>query len=233
MSAADVVPRPLPEAGLSLLRPAASWWIRRHWDLRERGVEHVPATGPVIYASNHIGWLDGPLLIARTPRPAHALVKAEAFEGRLGTLLRFCGQIRLDRSRNDVGALRSAAGALAAGQGVVVYPEGIRGAGDLARLKHGVGWLALVSGAPVVPVVITGTRLPGQDAEARAAKGSRLDIVYGEPVAFPAQAWPRQRERVADVTEQIRQHLRAHLARALDEGGLSLPGPLPEGSSRG
>ncbi|MGJ9412232.1 lysophospholipid acyltransferase family protein [Aeromicrobium sp. CF4.19] len=234
MSAApDIVPRRLPEAGLAVLRPLASAWIGRRWDVRERGEHLVPDHGPVIYASNHIGWLDGPLLISRTPRPAHALVKEEAFRGRTARLLRVCGQIKLDRFARDVGALRTAASALAAGQSVVVYPEGLRGGGDFERIRPGVGWLALVSGAPVVPVVIGGTRLPGEDAEARPAKGARLDIVYGPARTFPAQVWPRSRERVEHVTDQIRDHLRAHLQRVLAEGGLQLPGPLPAGSSDG
>ncbi|WP_375003452.1 lysophospholipid acyltransferase family protein [Aeromicrobium sp. CTD01-1L150] len=234
MSAApDIVPQPLPEAGLRLLRFVASWWIRRRWDLHEQGLHHVPDRGPVIYASNHIGWLDGPLLIARTPRPAHALAKREAFDSRSGVLLRLSGQIRLDRQARDVGALRRAAGALAAGQSVVVYPEGLRGAGDFASIRRGIGWLAAVSGAPVVPVVIVGTRLAGQDAETRAAKGARIDIAYGRPLLFPAQPWPRSRETVDDVTDQIHDHLRAHLQRTLTESSLQLPGPLPAGSSDG
>lgn len=226
-TAPDLIARPLPEAGLRLLRPIASRIMARRWDIRERGAHHVPHRGPVIFASNHIGWLDGPLLVGRAPLPAHALTKREAFTGALGLLLRVTGQIRVDREANDAGALRTAAGALAAGQSVVVFPEAVRGAGDLALVKPGVGWLALVSGAPVVPVVLAGTRGPGQHADARPTRGARLHIVYGRPVTFPAQAWPRPRETVDAVTDQIKQHLRDHLERAVRTEGLELPGPLP------
>ena len=226
-AAPDVPARPLPEAGLRALRPIASRVMARRWDIIERGAHHVPERGPVIFASNHIGWLDGPLVVGRAPLPAHALTKREAFEGPLGLLLRFTGQIRVDREANDAGALRAAAGSLAAGQSVVVFPEAVRGAGDLAVVKPGIGWLALVSGAPVVPVVLVGTRGPGQHAEARPPRGARLHIVYGRPVTFPAQAWPRPRETVDDVTDQIQQHLRAHLERTVRTEALELPGPLP------
>lgn len=220
-------PRPLPETGLRTLRPLVRLYLRRRWDLHVEGVEHVPAEGPVIFASNHIGWLDGPLLILCTPRPAHALVKIESFEGRTGLLLRFAGQIPLDRFRRDVGALRTAAGALAAGQSVVIYPEGIRGAGDVATTKDGVAWLALVSGAPVVPVALFGTRPPGGHADARPARGARIDIVYGEPFRVAPQPWPRTRARVAEVGGLVREHLRRHVRRAAERGSLELPGPLP------
>ena len=224
-------PRGMPELGLRILRPLGSRYLRRRWDIHERGIHKVPESGPVIYASNHIGWLDGPLLIIRSPRPAHALVKAEAFEGRTGALLRFVGQIPVHRERQDTAALRSAADALAAGQSVVVYPEGIRGDGTVTHAKPGVAWLALVSGAPVVPVALFGTRAPGAGAETRAARGSRLDIVYGEPLRFPAQAWPRTRERMGVVSEQIQAHLKAHVEWAARTGHLELPGPLPQESS--
>jgi 1-acyl-sn-glycerol-3-phosphate acyltransferase len=191
----------------------------------------VPDEGPVIFASNHIGWLDGPLLILCTPRPAHALVKAEAFVGRTGRLLRFAGQIPLDRSRHDVGALRTAADALAAGQSVVVYPEGVRGAGDVAHTKDGVAWLALVSGAPVVPVAIFGTRAAGADAESRPERGATVDVVYGEPLRIEPVPWPRTRAHVSAVGRRITEHLRHHVEWAAATGHLELPGPLPRGST--
>lgn len=224
-------PRGLPENGLRTLRRYAQPWLDRKWDIRQRGEGHVPKEGPVILASNHIGWLDGPLLFLKAPRPGHALVKSEAFTGRTGRLLRYAAQIPVTRGRTDVGALRTAADALAAGQVVIVYPEGKRGDGELRRIKGGVGWLALVSGAPVVPVAVFGTREPGAASESRPPKGSRIDVVYGEPIGFPAMDWPRSSEAVAEVTERIAAHLREHLATAKKATKRGLPGPLPAGST--
>lgn len=217
----------LPEVGLRFLRSSIASWLSRKWEIRERGDSHVPETGPVILASNHIGWLDGPLLIARAPRPAHAMVKTEAFEGRSGRLLRFTGQIRVDRSINDAAALRQALRALEAGQVVALYPEGSRGAGDLATIKPGVAWLALATGAPVVPVAIFGTREPGGSADSRPPKGSQIDVVYGAPMTVPRQERPIETAVVADVTGQIHEHLRQHLAWAQSTVKRELPGPLP------
>ena len=49
------------------------------------GTERVPRTGPVIFASNHTGVIDGPLLAIFSPRPAHALTKVEMFKGCMGS----------------------------------------------------------------------------------------------------------------------------------------------------
>jgi 1-acyl-sn-glycerol-3-phosphate acyltransferase len=224
-------PRGLPEKGLLTLRRYANAWLDRRWEVHQRGEKNVPQDGPVILASNHIGWLDGPLLFLKAPRPAHALVKSEAFTGRTGKLLTYARQIPITRGRTDAGALRTSADVLAAGQAVIVYPEGRRGDGELRRIKRGLAWLALVSGAPIVPVAIFGTREPGAASESRPAKGARIDVVYGEPIQFPAAPWPRTRDVLDDVTEQILEHLRAHLAQAKADTKRGLPGPLPKGST--
>ncbi|MEJ7635561.1 lysophospholipid acyltransferase family protein [Aeromicrobium sp.] len=223
----------LPEGGLRLMRRLARPYLTRRWDVHEQGRQHVPAKGPVILASNHIGWLDGPLLFVTSPRPAHALVKEEEFAGRTGRLLRFVGQIKVSRSRNDTGAVRRAVQALAAGQVVLIYPEATRGPGDFTAFKAGVAYLALVSGAPVVPVAILGTRRAGEAADARPDKGARLDVVYGPPIQFPMQVWPRDRGTMADAADQIHDHLRSHVSWSTSALERDLPGPLPTGSTDG
>ncbi|GAA3532524.1 lysophospholipid acyltransferase family protein [Aeromicrobium panaciterrae] len=233
MTLTETAARGLPEGGLKLMRRVASPYFSWRWDIHERGQGNVPEDGPVILASNHIGWLDGPLMFVKSPRPAHALVKEEEFVGRTGRLLRFVGQIKVSRTRNDTGALRRAAQALAAGQAVLIYPEGKRGAGTFDDFKGGVTWLSLVSGAPIVPVAIFGTRQPGEGSEARAPKGARLDIVYGKPLRFPMQAWPRDREILADAGEQIHEHLRSHVTWSQNALKRELPGPLPRDSTDG
>jgi 1-acyl-sn-glycerol-3-phosphate acyltransferase len=226
-------PEGLPEGGLRLVRRLARGHFKRRWDIHEHWLEHVPREGAVILASNHIGWLDGPLLFVTAPRPPHALVKEEEFHGRTGRLLQFVGQIKVSRTRNDTGAVRRSVQALAARQVVLVYPEATRGGGEFEVFKNGVAYLALVSGAPVVPVVIFGTRQPGEPADARPAKGARLDVVYGEPIQLPMQVWPRDRGMMADAGDQIHDHLRAHVSRSKSVLQRELPGPLPTGSSDG
>ena len=66
----------------SPLRPLARAIVRRRCAVRLHGAELVPAHGPVIFASNHIGVADGPLLGLFAPRPVHALTKSEMFQRR-------------------------------------------------------------------------------------------------------------------------------------------------------
>jgi 1-acyl-sn-glycerol-3-phosphate acyltransferase len=231
MSAEAGAARPgLPERGLNLVRGRAAGYFHRRWQIHQHGLEHVPATGPVIVASNHIGWLDGPLLVATAPRPLHAMAKEEEFVGRTGRLLRFVAQIKIARGRTDSGALRQAIGALTAGQCVLIYPEGRRGDGEFTEFKGGVTYLALVTGAPIVPVAVFGTRQPGEGPSARPAPGTRLDIVYGDPIRLPMRGWPRDRGMLEDAGEVIHDQLRAHVSRAKDALQRDLPGPLPTGS---
>ena len=83
------------------MRPIAVRVMGRRWPVTVHGAEHVPASGGVILAANHIGLLDGPLLATYAPRPVHALTKREMFDGRLGGFLRGTGQIPLDRFATD------------------------------------------------------------------------------------------------------------------------------------
>ncbi len=114
----------LPETGLTMIRGAFGGLALRKWEIRERGQGYVPEDGPVIIASNHTGWLDGPLMFIKVPRKVHALVKEEEFEGRTGRLLSLISQIRVARDRVDTGAMRRAASALAASQAVGIGEKG-------------------------------------------------------------------------------------------------------------
>lgn len=228
MSVRSLRPAAMPEKMLGRLRRYASVWLDRNWTIKAYGESNVPSQGPVILAANHIGWLDGPVLFLKSPRPAHALVKRELFVGRTGRFLAAAAQIPVNRLGSDVGALRTAAEALLAGQVVIIYPEGRRGAGEFKSIKGGVAWLALVSGAPVVPVAIFGTRPSGAVKDARPDKGTQIELVYGEAFAFPKTPWPRTTDEIGSTSGQIAARLREHLAAAKELTGSELPGPLPK-----
>lgn len=231
MSALASMHTGLPETGLRAVRATAGGLILRKWDIRARGQGYVPDEGPVIIASNHTGWLDGPLMFLTTPRDVHALVKEEEFEGRTGLLLRTISQIKVARERADTGAMRRAVSALSAGQAVGIFPEGTRGDGELQTIKRGIGYLALVTGAPVVPMVMFGTREPGAGASSRPPKGSRIDLVYGRPFRLEPVQWPRTAGAIETATAEIHAHLVDHLAWAKDAVRRELPGPLPTGTA--
>lgn len=216
-----------PHRLMRMLRPLARAWFNRRYDVRIYGEEHIRRTGPYIIASNHIGLLDGPLLAAFSPRPVHALTKKEMFEGRTGTALRAFGQIPLSRHEVDPSAMKDCLKVLRDGGVVAIYPEGTRGAGELKRAHSGVAYLAMVTGAPVLPLAIFGTRDPGGHLDSMPARGARLDAVYGAPIYVERQPWPRRQADVRRTTEMLRNRLVEHLVEAKGITGRSLPGPVP------
>ena len=169
----DRLPAP-KEWGLRLARPLVRLGLRLSWRVTVHGAPHVPSSGPVILAANHIGILDGPALIALTRRLTFALVKREAFTGPVGQFLARVGQISLNRREIDPQAIRRAIQVLRAGKVLAVFPEGVRSGGEVAWARRGAAYLAMVSGAPIVPVAILGTREPGQH-NSQAASATEVD----------------------------------------------------------
>lgn len=216
---------PGKERGLRLFRYPVRWLFQRWWRVRVHGREHVPATGPVILAANHLGLLDGPALVALTPRLTFAMVKTEMFQGWAGRVLTYVGQIPVDRRQVDRRAIDRAVQVLRAGDVLAVFPEGRRAGGEVSRARGGAAYLALVTGAPVVPVALLGTREPGQTTDQLPRRGGPLHVVFGPPVRLPRLPWPRRQQVVAEWTEQLRTRLAEHVVAAQELTGLPLPGP--------
>lgn len=234
MSAADLPASSAehpPTRMLHGLRPLSAWLLRRRWPVRVHGAEHLPARGGAILAANHVGAIDGPLLAIFAPRPVHALTKQEMFSGPLGGFLRGAGQVPLDRFHPDPAAIRSCLRVVRDGGVVGIFPEGARGAGRLDRFHHGAAYLALVTGAPVVPVTMIGTRPPGGGSNALPPRGEPIDLVLGEAWRTAQQPWPRTREHVAATSVLLRGHMLSEQDGALSRTRRSLPGPLPAGQS--
>lgn len=224
----DRTPHP-PRLMLRGLRPVARRVLRHRYDVRVHGAERVPATGPVILAANHVGVIDGPLLASFAPRPVHALTKIEMFEGRLGWFLRGTGQVPLDRFVIDPSGVRRAVRVLRDGGCLGIFPEGARGSGELELFHRGAAYFALVTGAPIVPVVLLGTREPGGHTDSLPARGARIDLLFGTPFALGRRPWPRRRADVETASLQLRERMLHDLREALAATGRSLPGPLPAG----
>jgi 1-acyl-sn-glycerol-3-phosphate acyltransferase len=212
-------------------RPAARWIIRRRYDVRVHHPDRFPKRGPAVVTANHIGIIDGPLMAIFAPRPVHALTKIEMFDGRLGRFLRLTGQIPLDRFRTDPVAVRTALRVLRAGGTVGVFPEGTRGNGELDSFRRGAAYLAMVTGAPVVPLTFIGSREPGGHTNSLPPKRARIDIVVGRSIPVDAVPWPRLSSEVAALTSDLHERMLAGLKDALAETGRDLPGPLPPGET--
>ncbi|NDL56566.1 lysophospholipid acyltransferase family protein [Phytoactinopolyspora mesophila] len=195
--------------GAAVGRRLAAVLARLLYRVRRHGVENLPATGPVILAPNHTGFIDAPLLMGTCPRPVHTLAKQELFQGPMGWVLRGVGQIPLDRDEPGRDLLEAGLGVLQDDRVLVVFPEGTRGAGDFSQMRTGLAWFALRSGAPVVPVIFDGTGKRGRTLAGLPRLRARLDVVFGAPVTLP-DASRRTRSALEAATAQLRDVLLAH-----------------------
>ena len=124
-----------------------------------RGLHHVPRTGPVILVGNHISMADPPILMAYVRRHIHFIIKAELLEHLTYRILLPPGEpIAVHRGKPDRVALRQAEAVLKSGGVLGIYPEGTRNlSGETQEAHTGVVFLAQRTGAPIVPVAISGT----------------------------------------------------------------------------
>jgi 1-acyl-sn-glycerol-3-phosphate acyltransferase len=175
------------------------------------GLENVPKDGPFIVAPNHLSFLDSVIVQALMPRPVAFFAKAEYFttKGVKGRLMKSffeaVGSIPVERGEQaaSVQALRTLLDILEDGRGIGIYPEGTRSRdGILYRGRTGVGWLALTTGAPVIPVGLIGTEKL-QPAGRNAVKPQHFIMKVGEPLYFektgPDHSLPARRQ----VTDRI------------------------------
>ncbi|MQA88333.1 MAG: 1-acyl-sn-glycerol-3-phosphate acyltransferase [Streptosporangiales bacterium] len=220
-------PERLPSArGAAWGRPVGKGLLHLLWRVRVYGAEHVPQEGSALIAANHTGIVDGPLMFGTCPRPVHALTKDEMFFWPLGPVLTGAGQIPVVRTTLDVPALRACLGVLRDGRLLGIYPEGSRGDGDFAAVKGGAAWLALRTGAPIVPLVCFGVRRTNGSVSLPPRPRTPMDVVYGPPFRVEApEPWGRYLPRriVAKVTEQIHTRLLEHLAYACELTGRASP----------
>ncbi|PRI11537.1 1-acyl-sn-glycerol-3-phosphate acyltransferase [Leucobacter massiliensis] len=194
-------PGPVFTIGRAVLRPLL--WLR--FRPRVTGREHVPASGPVLLVSNHLSGLDTILIPSCSPRKVQFLAKASLFRSRLGGwFFRQIGAIPVHREASAAAqaALEAGRRVLAEGHVFAVFPEGTRSRdGRLSPGKPGAAWMALETGAAVVPVGLIGTNR--RLREPRAGRRERVAVRFGPPIPLGDLAGlPGGRAR-REATERI------------------------------
>jgi len=192
-------------------RVVAGPFLHVLWRPEVTGLENIPETGGALLASNHLSILDSIFLPLVVSRPVTFAAKSEYFTGTrvvdrvTAMYMRATNQLSVDRAgaRAAQAMLEAALERVNGGALFGIYPEGTRSPdGRLYRGRTGIGWLALNSGVPVIPVAMIGTDRvlpPGRTVP----KLYRIQVKIGSPLTFDALraegTGGRQRRAVTDT----------------------------------
>lgn len=170
--------------------------MRLLFRLEARDAGNIPATGPVLIVSNHSSLLDPPLVGGASSRQLSFLAKAELFRiPVLGPLIRRVGARPIRREGPDPGAMRAALRVLEENGALLIFPEGTRGPeGVLRPAKAGAGMLAVMTGAPVVPVYVSGSGRAWPKGR-RLPRPAKVTVVFGEPLRFDGRRGGDRRQQ--------------------------------------
>ncbi|NYG06763.1 1-acyl-sn-glycerol-3-phosphate acyltransferase [Phycicoccus badiiscoriae] len=180
------------------------------------GADRLPAQGPVVVAANHSSFLDFMfvgLVGVQRGRLVRFMAKESVFRSRLsGPLMRAMRHLPVDRAHGELAA-RQAWQALCAGEVVGVYPEATIGRAfmvkERADFRRGAAYLALATGAPLVPVAHWGIhRILTVDGRYSLRRGTAVDVVVGEPLTpfdgeTAEELTARLHDRLADMVDEL------------------------------
>jgi 1-acyl-sn-glycerol-3-phosphate acyltransferase len=184
----------------SICVPLMRWWL----GLEVRGAEHVPAAGAVLVVSNHQSVLDPPLIGGSTSRTLHFMAKVELFGvPGFGWLIRNLNAHPVRREGSDPKALKTAARLLEEGEALLAFPEGTRSRdGSLGEGKPGIGMLAVLTEAPVVPTYVTGT-LHALPRGSWWPRRSKVRVSFGPALHFKPDPGPGRKERYREAAQEM------------------------------
>ena len=209
----DAEPEALPKPGVLyfvgrwIVAPLAKLVYRP----RVIGTRNVPRHGKVILASNHLSFIDSVLIPMTSPRRVQFLAKSHYFEGtglkgRVSkAFFTAIGAVGVRRGAGQAAqeALEQSRRIIDTGAAFAVYPEGTRSLdGRLYKGRTGIGWLALTTGAKVVPVGLIGTD-EMQPVGAKFPRVRRVTVAFGEPIDVSHYGPPESGRARRQATDEI------------------------------
>lgn len=146
------------------------------------GRENIQIPGPVLIVSNHVSFMDPPLVGIAFDEPLHFLAKKTLFDNPIaGAIFRSWQAIPVDQDTPGPGSLKAVMRQLRAGEKVIIFPEGNRSEdGNFQKPENGVGLVIAKAGVPVIPARVFGAfeALPRHRA---LPQPSRVTVVFGRP----------------------------------------------------
>ena len=167
---------------------------------------HIPADGPAIIAPNHFSFLDHFFVAVYLRRKVHFMAKSQLFQRPMQFIYTHGGVFPVRRGHHDEEAFETAHAVLARGDIVVMYAEAGRSrSGELGKPRHGLGRLALESGATVVPTAIAGTE---RARNWRRLQFPKVTVQFGEPVRFERLEEEPTKEQAQAASEMVFERVR-------------------------
>lgn len=184
------------------------------WRVLPSGVEHLPARGPAVIASNHVGYLDFAFLgyaALERERLVRFMAKQEVFDHPVaGPLMRGMHHLPVDRFGGAVAAIDTAVEALDAGEVVGLFPEGTISRSFVpARPKTGAARIAMKASAPLIPAAVWGSqRLLTKGRRPNWQRRVPITVTFGAPIAYGTADEP------PDVTDELIRRITALVEQA-------------------
>lgn len=178
-----------------IVRGAIYLWCKIYYKAEIIGLENIPKEDAVIFCGNHRSYLDPPLMVCTAKRDMRFLAKDELAKN---PFLNFLGwafeAIHVKRDEKDVTAIKESLKALKKGQCIGLFPEGTRnGLEKGEKVKDGVAFFAVRSGAKVVPCGIKGGT----------KENRKVTITYGKPLDYSQYKGSKDKEVLDKITEEI------------------------------
>lgn len=182
-----------------IVRGAIYLWCKIYFKAEIIGIENIPKEGAVIFCGNHRTYLDPPLMVCTAKRDMRFLAKEELAKN---PFLNFLGwvfeAILVKRDEKDVTAIKESLKTLKNDQCIALFPEGTRnGLEKGEKLKDGVAFFAVRSGAKVVPCGIKGGT----------KENRKVTITYGKPLDYSQYKGSKDKEVLDKITNEIMENI--------------------------
>ncbi len=178
-----------------IVRGALYIWFKLVYRLEINGLENVPKEGPIIFCGNHRSYIDPPLIVATAKRDMKFLAKEELYKNKFLAFLGWAFEaIPVKRDEKDISAIKTSLKDLKEGKCIALFPEGTRnGLEKGEKVKDGVAFFAVRSGAKVVPCGIKGGT----------KEHKKLTISYGKPLDYSQHKGSKDKEVLDNITKEI------------------------------